>query len=167
MTKVAFIGLGTMGRPMAERLRGAGFDVVGMDVDAGMRAAFDGAIAPAAAPLAEADVILTMLPEGRHVSEVYAEAILPGASAGTLLIDCSTIDVETTRTLAAQARAAGLAMLDAPVSGGPAGAESGGLSFMVGGGQAAFERAQPMFAAMGAKITHFGASGSGQAAKAC
>lgn len=166
MTKIAFIGLGTMGRPMAERLVAAGLDVRGMDVDAGMRAAFPGAEIPNAAALADRDVIVTMLPEGRHVAEVYADMVLPGAAPGALLLDCSTIDVETTRDLARQAEAKGLSMLDCPVSGGPAGAASGGLSFMVGGEAAAFERAEPILAQMGSKFAHFGPSGSGQAAKA-
>ena len=166
MTKVAFIGLGTMGRPMAERLRDAGFDVIGMDVDAAMRDGFAGAVAPDATALAAAEIILTMLPEGRHVAQVYAETVLPGARKGALLIDCSTIDVETTCDLARQTGDMGLAMLDAPVSGGPAAAASAGLSFMVGGAADAFARAEPVLRVMGTKITHFGASGSGQAAKA-
>ncbi len=167
MTKIAFIGLGTMGRPMAEALRRAGHEVVGMDVSAEMRAQFDGAVEPSPDALSDADVIITMLPEGDHVTQVHETLIHQGATPGTLLIDCSTIDVDTARTLAAEADTKGFAMLDAPVSGGPAGAESASLSFMVGGPDAAFETAQPVLQAMGAKITHFGTAGSGQAAKAC
>jgi 3-hydroxyisobutyrate dehydrogenase len=114
-----------------------------------------------------AEIVVTMLPEGRHVAQVHQDIIRPGAAPGTLLIDCSTIDVDTARDLAAKAGAQGLAMLDAPVSGGPTGAEAGTLSFMVGGADEAFSKASPVLDAMGAKITHFGAAGSGQAAKAC
>lgn len=166
MTKIAFIGLGTMGRPMAQVLRDAGHDVTGMDIDQAMRDRFDGAVAPSAEAVAGAGIIITMLPEGKHVAEVHETLIRSAASPGTLLIDCSTIDVETARSLAAQANAKGLAMLDAPVSGGPAGAETGSLSFMVGGDTDAFDRATPLLQSMGAKITHFGGPGTGQAAKA-
>ena len=167
MSKIAFIGLGTMGRPMARVLQSAGHKVTGMDVSADMRAAFDGAVAPGADGLEGAEIIVTMLPEGRHVAQVHEEIIRPGAAPGTLLIDCSTIDVDTARDLVVKAAEQGLSMLDAPVSGGPAGAESGSLSFMVGGPDDAFEAALPVLNAMGTKITHFGSSGSGQAAKAC
>lgn len=167
MTKIAFIGLGTMGQPMARVLRAAGHDVIGMDVSATMRAAFDGAQVPDRAALAGCEVVVTMLPEGRHVAEVHDEIIRPGAAPGTLLIDCSTIDVDTARDLAVRAGAQGLTLLDAPVSGGPTGAEAGTLSFMVGGAQEAFDAAGPVLGAMGAKMTHFGPAGAGQAAKAC
>lgn len=167
MTKMAFIGLGTMGLPMARVLRSAGHDVVGMDVSAEARAAFDGAVEPAPDALAGAETVITMLPEGRHVAEVHETVIGSGAAPGTLLVDCSTIAVETARALAAKAEAAGFPMLDAPVSGGPAGAASGDLSFMVGGPETAFEAAQHVLGAMGGKITHFGPAGAGQAAKAC
>ena len=167
MGKIAFVGLGTMGRPMAQVLKAEGHDVVGMDVSADIRAAFDGAVAPSAQALMGAEFIVTMLPEGWHVAQVHEEIIRPTAAPGTLLIDCSTIDVDTARVLATKAAQQGLPMLDAPVSGGPSGAESGSLSFMVGGPEAAFEAASPVLNAMGAKITHFGPAGSGQAAKAC
>ena len=166
MAKIAFIGLGTMGRPMAQVLRQAGHDVTGMDVSAAMREKFEGAIEPSPVAIAEADTIITMLPEGKHVAEVHETLILEAAAPGTLLIDCSTIDVETARRLALNASDSGLSMLDAPVSGGPAGAEAGTLSFMVGGDDDAFARAQPILQAMAGKITHFGAPGTGQAAKA-
>jgi 3-hydroxyisobutyrate dehydrogenase len=165
--KIAFIGLGTMGRPMAQVLRAAGFEVTGMDVSPEMRARFEGALAPSAAALDGADIVITMLPEGRHVAQVHDEVIRPGAAPGKLIIDCSTMDVDTARSLSAAAAGQGLAMLDAPVSGGPAGAEAGTLSFMVGGADEAFARARPVLDAMAGKITHFGAAGSGQAAKAC
>jgi 3-hydroxyisobutyrate dehydrogenase len=152
---------------MAQVLRTAGFDVVGMDVSPEMRELFDGAVAPSAAAMEGAEIVVTMLPEGRRVAQVHQDIIRPGAAPGTLLIDCSTIDVDTARDLAAKAGAQGLAMLDAPVSGGPTGAEAGTLSFMVGGADEAFSKASPVLDAMGAKITHFGAAGSGQAAKAC
>jgi 3-hydroxyisobutyrate dehydrogenase len=152
---------------MAQVLRTAGFDVVGMDVSPEMRELFDGAVAPSLAAMEGAEIVVTMLPEGRHVAQVHQDIIRPGAAPGTLLIDCSTIDVDTARDLAAKAEAQGLAMLDAPVSGGPTGAEAGTLSFMVGGADEAFSKASPVLDAMGAKITHFGAAGSGQAAKAC
>lgn len=166
MTKIAFIGLGTMGRPMAQALRDAGHDVTGMDVSAGMREAFDGAVEPSVEAIAGAGIVITMLPEGKHVAQVHETLIHGQTAPGTLLIDCSTIDVDTTRNLAARAGAQGLAMLDAPVSGGPAGAGTGSLSFMVGGSDEAFERAQPFLRAMGSKIAHFGGPGAGQAAKA-
>jgi 3-hydroxyisobutyrate dehydrogenase len=152
---------------MAQVLRTAGLDVVGMDVSPEMRELFDGAVAPSLAAMEGAEIVVTMLPEGRHVAQVHQDIIRPGAAPGTLLIDCSTIDVDTARDLAAKAGAQGLAMLDAPVSGGPTGAEAGTLSFMVGGADEAFSKASPVLDAMGAKITHFGAAGSGQAAKAC
>lgn len=167
MANIAFIGLGTMGRPMAKVLQAAGHDVLGMDISAEMRAMFDGAVEPTAAAIAEAEIIVTMLPEGRHVAKVHAEVVHAGAASGALLIDCSTIDVDTARDLAAQAKSKDLMMLDAPVSGGPTGAEAGSLSFMVGGADEAFARAKPVLEAMGAKITFFGPAGSGQAAKAC
>lgn len=166
MTKVGFIGLGTMGAPMAHLLRSAGFDVTGMDISADIRAGFDGAVAPSEEAVAQADVIVTMLPEGRHVAQVHENLVRKVAKAGALLIDCSTIDVDTARDLAKHAAAQGLEMLDAPVSGGPAGAAEGALSFMVGGSDDAFARAQPVLSAMGRKIMHFGGPGSGQVAKA-
>ena len=125
MTKVGFIGLGTMGAPMAHVLRGAGFDVTGMDVSAEMRASFDGAVEPSEQAVAQAAVIVTMLPEGKHVAQVHDTLVRRAAKPGTLLIDCSTIDVDTARDLATKAEAQGLAMIDAPVSGGPAGAAEG------------------------------------------
>ncbi|MBC6441449.1 MAG: NAD-binding protein [Rhodospirillales bacterium] len=166
MTVIAFIGLGTMGRPMAETLRRAGHDVIGMDIDPETRAAIEGAVAPSVDAVAGAEVVVTMLPEGHHVSDVHEDVIRPGVRPGTLIIDCSTIDVVTARGLAEFADTLGLAMLDAPVSGGPAGAETGSLSFMVGGSLEALEQARPLLQVMGSQITHFGTVvGAGQAAK--
>ncbi len=164
---VAFLGLGTMGAPMARRLIEAGFDVRGYDIDTTAQARFPGAAATAAEAVAGADVIITMLPEGAHVAAACRDTVFATARPDALLIDCSTIDVATSRALAAEAAGRGLAMLDAPVSGGAEGAAAGTLSFMVGGPAEALERAQPLLEAMGKKITHFGAAGSGQAAKAC
>jgi len=108
-----------------------------------------------------------MLPEGNHVRDVYQRQIFANVASGTLLIDCSTIDVETTRSLSNDAQQRGLHMVDAPVSGGPEGAAAGSLSFMVGGNDDAVAQAEPLLNVMGSKLTHFGASGAGQAAKAC
>ena len=166
MTKIAFFGLGTMGGPMARVLRQAGFGLTGMDVSADIRNSFEDAIEPSEAVLAQADVIVTMLPEGKHVTQLHETLVHKSAKPGALLIDCSTIDVDTARDLAFKAEALGLAMIDAPVSGGPAGAAAGTLSFMVGGADDAFDRARPVLNAMGSKITHFGEPGTGQAAKA-
>lgn len=172
MSRILFIGLGNMGLPMAINLAKAGFSTIGFDVSASSMAAFaeHGALALTVADAAgQADVIVTMLPAGRHVAEVYLgdAGILAHASPGTLLIDCSTIDVDTARQVGAAAAARGLDMLDAPVSGGTGGASAGTLTFMVGGPAAAFERAQIVLAAMGKTIVHTGESGAGQAAKIC
>ncbi|MEL7345459.1 MAG: NAD(P)-binding domain-containing protein [Pseudomonadota bacterium] len=167
MTKIGFIGLGAMGGPMARVLIGSGFDVISMDLSAQGRAGIEGAIAPSQSAVAQADVIVTMLPEGKHVTQVHDTLVRNAAKADALLIDCSTIDVQTARDLAAKAEIQGLAMLDAPVSGGPAGAADGALSFMVGGSDDAVARARPVLSTMGKKITHFGGPGTGQAAKAC
>ena len=119
--------------------------------------------------VAGAECVITMLPEGRHVRAVYIDqgGVFAAASASALLVDCSTIDVETARTVAAAASARGFAMVDAPVSGGVAGAEAATLTFMVGGSEAAFARAQPMLAQMGKAVIHAGGPGNGQAAKIC
>ncbi len=167
MQKVALIGLGVMGRPMAQNLIAKGYDLRAMDISAEARAAIPGAEAPTADAMKGVEAIITMLPEGRHVETAYDEAILPGAEAKTLLIDCSTIDVATTKALSQKAADRGLDMLDAPVSGGPEAAGKGALSFMVGGSAEGFARATPLLSDMGAKRSHFGPSGSGQAAKAC
>jgi len=167
MATVAFIGLGNMGGPMARNLVKAGHVVRGFDVlAANIAAAGAIACASAADAAAGADIVVTMLPAGPHVQKVYGE-VLPAAKAGTLLIDCSTIDVDTARRVASDAAARGLEMLDAPVSGGTTGAEAGTLTFMVGGSEAGFARAQPYLAQMGKTIVHAGGPGNGQAAKIC
>ena len=173
MTGIGFIGLGNMGGPMARNLIAAGHAVAGFDVVASAldRAAGDGTTA--AASLADAaagrDVVITMLPAGEHVREVYlgGDGVLASAAPGTLLIDCSTIDVATARDVSEAAAARGFEMLDAPVSGGVAGAEAGTLTFMVGGAPAPFERARPLLDVMGGNVFHAGGPGNGQAAKMC
>ena len=168
---VVVIGLGTMGRPLALTLTRAGFDVVGSDVSPEALTAFSSAggqgVSLEQVPVTEASAVVTMLPEGRDVRQLYESAVLGAARPGTLLIDCSTIDVSTTAALAAEASGQGLEMVDAPVSGGPEGAASGSLSFMVGGSEDGVERAMPYLQAAGSRVMWFGPSGSGQAAKAC
>lgn len=171
MTSIAFIGLGNMGLPMAKNLLGAGHAVRGFDLSSEslekLTAAGGTASASAAEAVSGAEVVVTMLPAGKHVRAVYEESVFPNAVAGTFFIDCSTIDVDTSRAVAADAAAKGFSMLDAPVSGGTGGAEAGTLTFMVGGDDAAFESARPLLDIMGATIVHAGGSGSGQAAKIC
>jgi 3-hydroxyisobutyrate dehydrogenase len=171
MARIAFIGLGNMGLPMAKNLVAAGHHVTGFDlvtsaVEA-LAAAGGNAAGSANETLPEAEVVITMLPEGRHVRDVYGSSIITGAPAGALLIDCSTIDVDSARAVEANAREAGFEMVDAPVSGGTGGAEAGTLTFMVGGDDSAFARAQPYLDAMGKNIVHTGGPGNGQAAKIC
>ncbi len=173
MTGIGFIGLGNMGGPMARNLIQAGHAVAGFDVVASAleRAVGDGATAAASIDEAAAGrgVVITMLPAGEHVREVYlgADGVLSSAAPGTLLIDCSTIDVATARDVSEEAAARGFEMLDAPVSGGVGGAEAGTLTFMVGGEPAPFERARPLLDIMGGNVFHTGGSGNGQAAKMC
>ena len=173
MARIGFIGLGNMGLPMAQNLIKAGHQVEGVDVTTTatdkLKAA-GGAVAETAKIAASrADVVVTMLPAGKHVREVYlgAGGIVENANAGTLLIDCSTIDVDSARVVSAAAEAKGLLMLDAPVSGGVGGASAGTLTFMVGGSERAFERALTILQAMGKTIVHAGGAGNGQAAKIC
>jgi 3-hydroxyisobutyrate dehydrogenase len=169
--RIGFIGLGNMGGPMAANLLKAGFDVTGFDVVAASLDAFPGRRAADAAEAArDADAVITMLPAGSHVREVYLDegGLLDEVrGSGALLIDCSTIDVETARAVSAAAADAALAMLDAPVSGGVGGATAGTLTFMVGGTEAAFARGRPVLEAMGRTIVHAGPAGAGQAAKIC
>lgn len=171
MARIGFIGLGNMGGGMAANLAKAGHDVRAYDLstDAMNRAKAAGClpVEGAAAAAEGAEAIVTMLPAGRHVAQVYEEALFAAASPGALLIDCSTIDVATARRVAEAAAAKGLVAVDAPVSGGIAAANAGTLTFMVGGGDAAFERAEPILAAMGKAVIHAGANGAGQAAKIC
>jgi len=171
MAKIAFIGLGNMGGPMAANLVKAQHQVMAFDLSA---AAVDAAVdkgAKKVGSVAEAvkgaEVVVTMLPAGKHVREVYQKDVLPNVAKGTLLIDCSTIDVESARHVGALAAKAGLEMIDAPVSGGVGGATAGTLTFMAGGSEAAFAKAKPILEKMGKNIVHAGASGNGQAAKIC
>ncbi|MDJ0820510.1 MAG: 3-hydroxyisobutyrate dehydrogenase [Paracoccaceae bacterium] len=163
--KIAFIGLGNMGGPMATNLIKAGHDLTGFDV-AGT--SVDGATPAASAAEAAkgADVVITMLPNGAILRSV-ADEVIPAMAPGAVLLDCSTVDVESARAVADQAAAAGLGALDAPVSGGVGGAAAGTLTFMVGGTEEAFAKAKPLFDIMGQKAVHCGAAGSGQAAKIC
>lgn len=163
--KIGFIGLGNMGGPMAANLVKAGHTVTGFDLTAPMP---DGVTAAASAAQAAsgADVLVTMLPNGAILRAVAAE-VIPAMAAGAVLCDCSTVDVDSARAVAAQAEAAGLGALDAPVSGGVGGAAAGTLTFMVGGTDAAFAKVLPLFEIMGQKAVHCGASGAGQAAKIC
>jgi 3-hydroxyisobutyrate dehydrogenase len=173
---IGFIGLGNMGAPMAANLVKAGHDVVGFDLNntaAQALAALGGNVASSAAEAARgADVVITMLPAGEHVREVWLHQgglieVVAAAGMRPLLIDCSTIDVESARVVSQAAEAAGLDMLDAPVSGGTSGAAAGTLTFMVGGSEAGFARAEPVLKAMGRAIVHAGGPGAGQAAKIC
>ena len=164
--KIAFIGLGTMGRPMANRL-GEQHEVAGWDIFPQARAAVSCGTDEVSDALSGAEIVVTMLPEGKDVAEIFRSHIFEEVGSGTLLIDCSTIDVDTTRALASEAAEKDLQMLDAPVSGGAEGAAAGSLSFMVGGDKTAYDRALPVLNAMGSKVAHFGAAGAGQAAKAC
>src|SRR6476469_1463264 len=173
MARIGFIGLGNMGLPMAQNLIKAGHQVEGVDVSTAatdkLKAAGGTVAETHKIVAARCDVVITMLPAGQHVREVYlgAGGIIENANAGTLLIDCSTIDVETARAVAAAAEKKGLLMLDAPVSGGVGGATAGTLTFMVGGSAQAFTRAETILQKMGKTIVHAGGAGNGQAAKIC
>jgi 3-hydroxyisobutyrate dehydrogenase len=171
MPKVAFIGLGNMGGGMAANLAKAGHDVTAFDLseDALLRAEARGASRAASAQeaVASAEAVVTMLPAGKHVREVYESSIIGHAPASAILMDFSTIDVATAREEIEKARAAGYDMVDAPVSGGIAAAEAGTLTFMVGGTGEAFERARPFLEQMGKAVIHAGDAGAGQAAKIC
>ncbi|SUA77263.1 2-(hydroxymethyl)glutarate dehydrogenase [Nocardia otitidiscaviarum] len=168
--RVAFLGLGHMGGPMAANLVRAGYEVLAYDpVPAAQeQARTDGArvVDTAKQAAAEADCVITMLPNGRVVLDVYDE-VLPAAKPGTLFIDCSTIDVADAKTASERAVAAGHRALDAPVSGGVAGAAAGTLTFMVGGEAADFADGLPLLEVMGGKVVHCGGAGVGQAAKIC
>ncbi len=173
MARIGFIGLGNMGLPMAQNLIKAGHQVEGVDVTTAatdrLKAAGGAVAQTAKIAAARADVVITMLPAGQHVREVYLGpgGIIANANAGTLLIDSSTIDVESARVVAAAAEQKGLMMLDAPVSGGVGGATAGTLTFMVGGAERAFERGLSILQVMGKTIVHAGGDGNGQAAKIC
>src|SRR5215471_5596722 len=173
MATIGFIGLGNMGAPMAANLVRAGHQVTGFDTAAGridaLAAKGGTAAATAAEAVAAGETVITMLPAGPDVRLIYLGdgGILAQARRDALLIDCSTIDVESARAVAAAASDAGFDMLDAPVSGGVIGAETAGLTFMVGGSVEAFERGRALLAAMGRTIVHAGPAGNGQAAKIC
>lgn len=163
--KIGFIGLGNMGAPMAANLAAAGHAVTGFDT-AAVQVAGVAQAGSAAAAATDADVVITMLPNGAILRAVAAE-IIPAMRAGAALVDCSTVDVDSARAVAAQAEAAGLLAVDAPVSGGTGGATAGTLTFMAGGSDAAFATAAPLFDIMGQKAVHCGGAGAGQAAKIC
>ena len=171
MARVAFIGLGNMGGGMAANLAAKGEEVVAFDLAAPAleRAKGNGcAIATSAEEaVAGADVVVTMLPAGKHVASVYRNSILGKAPTSALLIDCSTIDVATAKSVEAEAAAAGYTIVDAPVSGGIAAADGGTLTFMVGGSAEGFERARVLLDKMGKAVIHAGDAGAGQAAKIC
>ena len=169
--RIGFIGLGNMGGGMAANLVKAGHDVRAFDLAA---AALDRAKAAgctlatsAAGAATDVDAVVTMLPAGKHVGAVYADAVFDAVAADTLLVDCSTIDIATARAVGAAAAARGLPMVDAPVSGGIAAANAGTLTFMVGGSAAAFARAEPILGCMGKVVVRAGEAGAGQAAKIC
>ena len=171
MAKIAFIGLGNMGGPMAANLVKKGHQVTGFDLsEAALNqlAAQGGKVAKSALEVAEgAEVVVSMLPSGKHVSDLYTVEFMAQLQPNAVLIDSSTIDAVTARTVGALAATQGHAMIDAPVSGGTAGAQAGTLTFIVGGAEGDFERAKPILEAMGQNIFYAGASGAGQVAKIC
>lgn len=171
MATIGFIGLGNMGGGMAANLAKAGHRVIAFDLsgEALARAGAAGCtpVSDPAQAVSDADVVVTMLPAGKHVASVYNETVFGAAKPGTLLIDCSTIDVDTARAVAAAAKERGLEAVDAPVSGGIAAANGGTLTFMVGGSADGFARAEPVLADMGKAVIHAGDNGAGQAAKIC
>ena len=170
MSNIAFLGLGNMGGPMAANLVKAGHWVAGYDlVETQRQAAAETGVAimgSAREAVSTAEIVVTMLPAGRHVLAAWAE-LLPATPKGALVVDCSTIDVDSARKAHEAGAAAGMLTLDAPVSGGVGGATAGALTFMCGGSPAAFERAKPVLEAMGKRIVHCGGAGAGQAAKIC
>src|SRR3954471_23427618 len=171
MAKIAFIGLGHMGGGMAPNLAKAGHEVRAFDlVPDAIQHAADGGCIPAgsaADAVKGADVVITMLPAGKHVRTVYENDVAPNAKAGALLIDCSTIDVASAREVGEKLKAQGFEFVDAPVSGGIAAAASGTLTLMVGGSDEAFEKAKPFLEPMAKAVIHAGALGAGQPAKIC
>ena len=176
MSRIAFIGVGNMGLPMVRNLLAAGHEVRAYDVSSDALAEAVQAGANEAVSLADAvtaaEMVITMVPEGRHVRAVYLgdggnDGIIGHAPRESLLADCSTIDIATAREVAAAASESGYEMIDAPVSGGVTGAEAGTLTFMVGGTADGYERARPILAAMGRNVAHVGGPGHGQATKIC
>ena len=171
MTRIAFIGLGNMGGGMAARQVVGGREVAAFDLsDAALKKA-EGAGCKAAGSVTEAvrnaEIVVTMLPAGPHVRKVYADDILPNAAKGALLIDCSTIDVDSARAVAGQAKAAGFRFADAPVSGGTAAADAGTLAFMVGCDEGDFAAVEEALKPMARVAIRAGDHGAGQAAKIC
>ncbi|WP_106795755.1 3-hydroxyisobutyrate dehydrogenase [Rhizobium sp. H4] len=170
MARIAFIGLGNMGGPMAANLVKRGHEVLGFDLAASvLKAAEASGVKPAShasQAVKDAEIVITMLPQGRHVLTAWTD-ILQTAARDTLVIDCSTIDVDSSRKAHEMAKAAGCLSLDAPVSGGTGGASAGTLTFMAGGSDEAFAKAKPILEAMGKRIVHCGEAGAGQAAKIC
>ena len=171
MARIAFIGLGHMGGGMAPNLAKAGHEVRAFDLseDALKRAGERGCMIASSADEAcnDADVVVTMLPAAKHVLDVYRNHVFANAPKSALLIDCSTIEVGSAKTISDEASFAGFTMLDAPVSGGIAAAEGGSLTFMVGGSDEAFERGRPILEPMAKAVIHAGEAGAGQAAKIC
>ncbi len=169
--KIAFIGLGNMGGGMAANLLKAGHTVNAFDLSAeALARAKDNGCATFTSvreAVAGVDAVVSMLPNGKIVDSVYVGDVIGYASKGAILLDCSTIDVDTARKVTAEATVAGYEMVDAPVSGGIGAANGGTLTFMVGGSESAFARAEPILAAMGKAVIHAGGSGAGQAAKIC
>src|ERR1700709_2026125 len=170
MASIAFIGLGNMGGPMAANLVKAGHKVIAFDLVAASKsqAKSDGATIAesAAAAVKGADTVITMLPAGKHVVSVWTD-VIPAMGKGALIIDCSTIDVESAKQAHALAARHGVGSVDAPVSGGTGGARGATLTFMAGGDDKAFAAARPVLENMGKKIVHCGGAGAGQAAKIC
>src|SRR5688500_20333662 len=171
MARIAFIGLGNMGGGMAANLVKAGHEVRAFvrSAEALDKAERSGCLPMCSAGEAveDVDAVVTMLPAGKHVRQVYETSVIGAAPTGAILIDCSTIDVATAREESEKAAAAGYRMVDAPVSGGIAAADAGTLTFMVGGSGEAFERAREILEKMGKAVIHAGGPGSGQAAKIC
>jgi 3-hydroxyisobutyrate dehydrogenase len=171
MAKIAFIGLGHMGGGMAPNLAEASHEVRAFDLsEEALNAAVEKGCSRAASieeAVKDAEVVITMLPAAKHVLGVYRDQVLGKAPTSALLIDCSTIDVASARSIEEEAAGLGYTMVDAPVSGGIAAAASGNLAFMVGGSDEAFARAQPIIEPMAKAVIHAGGAGAGQAAKIC
>ena len=163
--KVGFIGLGNMGLPMAENLYEAGHEIIGFDLKKEIKAKFS-VFNEIGHVVKDKQVIFTMLPSGREVMDVYRQ-IVPLCASGAVMVDCSTIDVNSAHFVGNLAKESHLLTLDAPVSGGVIGAEQGTLTFMIGGDQKGFDNIKPLFDVMGKKAVYCGHSGSGQAAKIC
>lgn len=167
MTRIGWIGLGNMGAPMAKNAAAAGYDVTAYDLSSGARSGADvPTVDSPADALRDADIVVTMLPKGEHVRAALIDSgALDGAKPGALVIDCSTIAVDDVTALAEAVKGQERQYIDAPVSGGTAGAEAGTLTFMVGGDASEFDTARPILEAMGSRVFHVGAVGSGQSIK--